>query len=106
MTTPVFSINGAAELLERDRRSVQKSLRHVPADKMVNKRPRWKLPTILRALDQLPHARRNKRSDVGIVIHHDWLDPANWRDSRIVASNIQFNQAFAEMKAIDDLEQR
>jgi hypothetical protein len=106
MTTPVFSINGASEMLERDRRSVQKSLRHVPPDKMVNKQPPWKLATILQALDQLPHARRNKRSDVGIVVHHDWLDVANWRDARIITSLVEFNEAFAEMKAIKDTEQR
>jgi hypothetical protein len=67
MTTPVFSINGAAELLERDRRSVQKSLRHVQPDKLEKGQPRWRLPTILRALDQLPSsstAPRRRASNV------------------------------------------
>jgi hypothetical protein len=53
--TPMFSINAASELLERDRRTIGKALRHVPPDKKEKGgQPRWKLPTILSALDQLP----------------------------------------------------
>jgi hypothetical protein len=61
MTAPLFGVNAAAELLERDRRSVQKSLRHVQPDKMERGQPRWKLLTILRALEGLPNAVSNKR---------------------------------------------
>lgn len=45
-----FSINGAAEILERDRRTVTKSLRHVPPDAHEHGQPRWKLPKIVAAL--------------------------------------------------------
>jgi hypothetical protein len=111
MPARVFSINGAAELLERDRRSIQKSLRHVPPDKTERGAPRWKLKTILRALDQLPHAGRNKRGssrndEFGPVVHHNWLNPMNLRDARIVEAIAEFNDAFAEMKAIADTKQR
>jgi hypothetical protein len=51
---PTFSINAASELLERDRRTVTKAMRHVKPDKLEHGAPRWKLPTILSALDQLP----------------------------------------------------
>jgi hypothetical protein len=50
----LFSINGASALLERDRRTVTKALRHTPPDKKEKGQPRWKLPTILAALDELP----------------------------------------------------
>jgi hypothetical protein len=59
----------------------------------------------LQALDQLPNAARNKR-DVGPVILHDWLVPANWRDSRIVASIVEFNEALAALQAIEAIDQR
>jgi hypothetical protein len=51
---PTFTVNGASELLARDRRTVGKALRHVPPDKKEKGVSRWKLPTILSALDQLP----------------------------------------------------
>jgi hypothetical protein len=54
MTTPVFSINSASELLERDRRTITKALRHTPPDKKERGQDRWKLPTILAALNMLP----------------------------------------------------
>jgi hypothetical protein len=46
-----FSINGAAELLERDRRTVTKAMRYVKPDSFVHGSPRWRLPTILNAME-------------------------------------------------------
>jgi hypothetical protein len=54
MPTPLFSINSAAEVLERDRRTVTKALRHTPPDAKQKGQPRWRLRTILDALDELP----------------------------------------------------
>jgi hypothetical protein len=54
MSVPLFSINGAAEILERDRRTVTKALKHTPPDKKIHGQPRGRLPTILGALDELP----------------------------------------------------
>ena len=106
--TPVFSINAASELLERDRRTVTKALRHTPPDRKEKGQPRWKLPTILAALDALPGTNNSgpRRRGDNVVVNNDWLDPANWRDSRIRASIIEFNETFSEMKAIKDIEQR
>jgi hypothetical protein len=105
MTIPVFSINGAAETLERDRRTVKKALKNVKPDKLVNKQPRWRLRTILDALAELPGS-HNANVSLQPVVHHDWLDPKNWRDSRIGVALVEFNQALAEMKAIKDLTKR
>jgi hypothetical protein len=45
-----FSINGASEILERQRRTIKKALRHTPADSFERGQPRWRLPTIIAAL--------------------------------------------------------
>jgi hypothetical protein len=50
MTTPLFSINAAAEVLERDRRTLVKSLRHTPPDGKEGGAGRWRLKTIIDAL--------------------------------------------------------
>ena len=52
----LFSAFGAADLLEKDRQTVRRALRHVAPDGFEGKNPRWRLPTIIAALD----ARRNK----------------------------------------------
>jgi hypothetical protein len=75
--TPVFSINAASELLERDRRTVGKALRHVPPDKKEKGQPRWRLPTILSALDQLPGssgAPRRHNADHGTASDAEFID--------------------------------
>jgi hypothetical protein len=54
MSAPLFSINGAAEVLERDRRTVTKALRHTKPDAKQHGQPRWRLRTVLDALDELP----------------------------------------------------
>lgn len=50
MKNPCFSVNRAAELLERDRRTVGRALRDVPPDARENKSPRWRLRTVIDAL--------------------------------------------------------
>jgi hypothetical protein len=46
-----FTINAAADLLERDRRTVARSLRGIPPDhRDAQGRERWRLPTIVGAL--------------------------------------------------------
>jgi hypothetical protein len=59
MPAPLFSINGAAEVLERDRRTVTRALRHTKPDAKQNGQPRWRLRTILDALDELPSGSSN-----------------------------------------------
>jgi hypothetical protein len=105
MTVPVYSINAAAETLERDRRTVKKALKNTKPDKLVNRQPRWRLKTILNALSELPGS-HNANVSLQPVVHHNWLDPANWRDSRIQTSITEFNAALAEMEAIPDMAKR
>jgi hypothetical protein len=46
-----FTVNGAAEVLERDRRTIARALRDVPPDdKDAQGRLRWKLATIVNAM--------------------------------------------------------
>jgi hypothetical protein len=54
----LFSAFGAADLLEKDRQTVRRALRHVAPDGFEGKNPRWRLPTIIAALDA--HFGRNK----------------------------------------------
>jgi hypothetical protein len=54
----LFSINRAADLLERDRATVTRALRHVPPDGYENGQPRWRMPTIVNAVATKPHERR------------------------------------------------
>jgi hypothetical protein len=44
-----FTVNGAAEILERDRRTIARALRNVPPDDE-SKGRRWKLATIVNAM--------------------------------------------------------
>ena len=54
----LFSINRAADLLERDRATLVRALRHVPPDGYERGQPRWRMPTIIDALAIKPQARR------------------------------------------------
>jgi hypothetical protein len=54
----LFSINRAADLLERDRATLVRALRHVSPDGYERGQPRWRMPTIIDALAVKPQARR------------------------------------------------
>jgi hypothetical protein len=54
----LFSVNGAANLLEKDRQTLVRALRHVTADGFERGQPRWRLPTIVNALMLKTEARR------------------------------------------------
>jgi hypothetical protein len=54
----LFSINGAAHLLERDRATLVRALRRVPPDGFEHGRPRWFMQTITAALAMSPQERR------------------------------------------------
>ena len=53
----LFSAFAAADLLERDRQTVRRALRHVPPDGHERAQPRWRLKTIVDAVDA--HLGRN-----------------------------------------------
>jgi hypothetical protein len=56
MPVPMFSINAAAEVLERDRRTLQKSLRHTQPDGRERGAARYRLKTIIDALARMQPA--------------------------------------------------
>ena len=62
MSTPLFSVNGAAEALERDRRTITKALRHTKPDGKQHGQDRWRLKTILAALEVDRRFRSSHRS--------------------------------------------
>jgi len=47
-----FSLNAIAELLERDRATVVRALRDVPADALEGRQQRWKMATAVAALER------------------------------------------------------
>jgi hypothetical protein len=49
-----FSTNALAELLERDRATITRALRHVPKDATEKGQQRWKMTTAIAAVDALP----------------------------------------------------
>jgi hypothetical protein len=53
----LFSINRAADLLEKDRATLVRALRRVPADGYERGQPRWRMPTIIDAFAVRPQAR-------------------------------------------------
>jgi hypothetical protein len=65
MSNPsTFSVNGAADLLERDRRTIRRALAMVPPDAKESGNPRWRLRTVLDALDA--HGRRTGHERSGM----------------------------------------
>jgi len=59
----LFSVNRAADLLERDRATLVRALRHVPPDGYERGQPRWRMPTIIDALAVKPQAETGKFRD-------------------------------------------
>jgi len=87
MTTPLFSINAAAEVLEKDRRTLVKSLRHTPPDGKERGAARWRLKTILEALEKMHPAPRSHIDTTG-------------RDPRLTSLYAQYDAADASMRKL------
>src|SRR5947208_842227 len=87
----LFSAFGAADLLEKDRQTVRRALRHVAPHGFEGKNPRWRLPTIIAALDA--HLGRNKGG----------LPPMN---ARLADLFRKLDDADAAMRKIASLEGR
>jgi hypothetical protein len=106
-----FTITAAARLLEKDRETLVRALRRVPPDTVGKTRGRdreqWRMATIIAALERHSEGGASSRSNnLGPVVHHDWLIPSHWRDSRCVTSIVEFNEAFAKLKTIKDAKAR
>ena len=99
-----FSVNAAAEMLERTRRTVKRALRNTPPDSTERGQPRWRLPRIIQALESsgAPMTRHNS----GDVFNLDALNADLDRDRRTLSLFDNFNAAFEEMKAERSVEKR
>jgi hypothetical protein len=62
-----LSVNAAAEMLERTRRTIKRAMRDIPPDSLERGHPRWKLPRIIEALETsgAPMTRPRHNSGVG-----------------------------------------
>jgi hypothetical protein len=89
----VFSINGASEILERDRRTIARAMRHVTPDAKERGQPRWRMKTILDALGQTG-VQTERRNDGG--------------SQRAFLNSLyeQFDAAYDRMRAEPSLEKR
>ena len=87
-----FGVNAIAELLERDRGTVIRALRDVPADAVERGQPRWKMTTAVAALQE------HGRPDGGR--HRDQMDP------RLAAAYAQLDAADSAMRKLKALEAR
>jgi hypothetical protein len=87
-----FGVNAIAELLERDRATVVRALRDVPADAVERGHPGWKMVTAVAALDQ--HTRPNGDHDT------DQMDPT------LATAYGQLDAANSAMRKLKTLEAR
>jgi hypothetical protein len=87
-----FGVNALAELLERDRATVIRALRDVPADAVERGQPRWKMVTAVAALHE------HRRPDGGH--DHDQMDP------RLAAAYEQVDVANSAMRKLETVEAR
>jgi phage terminase Nu1 subunit (DNA packaging protein) len=65
-----FSINRAADLLERDRQTLVRALRHVPPDAGTPKRPLYRLATVVKELvahEAKPDGRHGKGDEARLA---------------------------------------
>jgi hypothetical protein len=84
-----FSVNAIAELLERDRATVVRALREVPADVKERGQPRWRMATAVAALER----------------HHQ-ADDDDATDPALTAAYKKLDTAIAAMQAAASLERR
>jgi hypothetical protein len=85
----LFSAFAAAELLERDRQTIARALRSTPPDGKDGSHPRWKMSTIISAME-----RHSRASGSGVG------DAGNRPES------VQFTQACEAMRLLPTLVQR
>jgi hypothetical protein len=98
-----YSANSLAEMLERDRGTVVKSLRNVPPDAVVGKRNEWKISTASRAVeDHLRSSGRAYSSGTGRARG----TAGSGSDPRLVEMFERLDEADAAMRAKPTVEQR
>lgn len=87
----LVSAFGAADLLELDRQTVRRALRQVAPDGYENKQPRWRMKSIIDAVDR--HLGRNSAPRVA-------------NQSRLDTAFNEFDEGCAALGAIADLQTR
>jgi hypothetical protein len=88
----VFGVNALAELFERDRQTIVRALRGIPADATENQQPRWRMSTAVAALER--HTR----------IHDSGSNSGQAPElARIFA---RFDEAYDMMRALPSLDGR
>lgn len=90
----LFSAFGAATLLERDRQTVARALRHVTPDGREGKSLRWRLPTIIKALEV-----SNRTNNVS-------LGGRTGVDRELTVLFGEFDDAYEEMMALSTVSER
>ncbi|HTA99829.1 MAG TPA: hypothetical protein VK804_05065 [Bradyrhizobium sp.] len=88
-----FGINALAELLEKDRATIVRGLRGVPADSKENGHRRWRMSTAVAAMERHKRANSGGGNDGG-------QDPA------LMALFAKFDKAYDAMKALETVEGR
>jgi hypothetical protein len=83
----MFSINAASLLLERDRRTVTKAMGRVAPDGELRGQPRWKMSTIVTALERHGRASGNNIQGSGAVVANQ-------------PEYAQYDAAFAALEAL------
>jgi hypothetical protein len=91
-----LSVNAAAEMLERTRRTVKRALRNTPPDSYEHGQPRWRLPKIIQALESSGAPMTQPRY---AVTGNDLVDQCD-------AAFAQFDAAFEKLKALPTLATR
>jgi hypothetical protein len=92
LTMKTFAVNGIADLLERDRATVIRALRDVPADAVERGQPRWKMVTAVAALHD--HRRPDGGQDRAQV------------DPELSAAYEQVDEANSAMRKLETVEAR
>jgi hypothetical protein len=86
----LFSAFAAAELLERDRQTIARALRNTPPDGKEKNQPRWKMSTVVAALEK--HAGASASASTTTA-----ANPPEYA---------MFDQAFAALEALPTVEAR
>jgi len=94
----LFSINRTAGLLERDRATLVRALRHVPADGYAKHgQPRWRMETIRNALAIKPQARRETGK---------FRDRYSLRSTKLDSMRREYDKQIALIRAEQSLDNR
>jgi hypothetical protein len=101
-----FTVSRAAELLEKDRATLVRALRHIKPDEIGKGRGReqYRMSTVVSALQNSEGGAARYSSSHGNSNNHTTDD--NWQDPRIVEAFNKFDTAIDRLQAMSSLDQR